>query len=103
MPNTNIGYVALIMGIIGLRSSWRLFTRVKNIQLTQGGPYPKREVFWISASLLTYLLQGIYAWLLILHPESYTDLNITMSILLVLFGGGLVRSWELTGIRSPKK
>jgi hypothetical protein len=103
MPNTNIGYGALVMALIGMRSSWLLFKRAKDIRGSEGGVYPKREVFWIIASLLIYLAQAIYAWRLLLHPTSAADLNMMTTVIIILFGAGLVRSWELTGIRGGRK
>ena len=91
MPDTNIGWVALVMALVGLRSSWRLYARAKKA---------RKEAFWISASSLVYLVEGIYAAAILLQPMSVTDLNVITSMLIVLFGGGLIRSWELTGIRA---
>jgi hypothetical protein len=102
MPDTNIGWAALVMALIGLNNSWRLFAWAKKIK-AQGGPHLEREIFWISASVIVYLLEAIYALGILIHPTSASDLNWITSIIIALFGGGLVRSWELTGIRTGKK
>jgi hypothetical protein len=102
MPDTNIGYGALAMALIGMRSSWLLFTRAKDIQ-KEGGGYPKREVFWIIISLLIYLAQAVFSVRLLMNPLNTSDLNWMTSIIIFLFGAGLVRSWELTGIRADRK
>lgn len=102
MPDTNIGIGAIVMALIGVRSSWLLFKRAKDIQ-KEGGGYPKREVFWIIASLVIYLVQGIYAVRLLMHPLNAADLNMMTTIIITLFAAGLARSWELTGIKAGQK
>jgi hypothetical protein len=102
MPSTNIGDVAIVMALIGLRNSWSLFDRARNLKKSQAGPYIKRDLFWIGISALVYLFEGIYAIALIVHPNSALDLNIVVSIIIALFATALVRSWQLTGIRSEK-
>lgn len=102
MPNTNIGYVAAVMALIGLRNAWGLFKQARAIQKTKPGQYPTRDIFWIATSTLVYLLEEVYAILLIVHPESSTDLQVMTWIIVALFSAALVRSWQLTGIRSDK-
>src|SRR5271155_300351 len=47
MPNTNIGDAAIVMALIGLRNSWGLFTRAKQIHKEQGGSYLGWDILWI--------------------------------------------------------
>ncbi len=105
MPNTNIGDAAVVMALIGLRNSWGLFSRAREIHKTQGASYLKWDMLWIIVSAFVYVFEGVYAILLIIHPNSMTDLDVMTSIIITLFAAALVRSWQLTGIRSstPKK
>lgn len=103
MPSTNIGWVAVVMALIGLRSAWILFVQARKIPKNQKGAHPKRDIFWIGISTLVYMLEGIYAILLLIHPTSVSDLNAMTSIIIALFATALVRSWQLTGIRSENK
>lgn len=103
MPGTNIGWVALVMALVGLRTAWRLYVQARTLKKSAQGRYHRRDIFWIGASTIVYLLEGIYAILLILHPSSVSDLNAIASIIIALFATALLRSWQLTGIRTEKK
>ena len=101
--NDGIGWAALVVAVIGLRSSWRLFMRLKEVIKKDPNPLDRRrESYWIAVSLVVYVIQGLYAVRIIMNPMNVSNLNDMMSILLVLFGAGLLRSWELTGIRQKK-
>lgn len=103
MPNTNIGWVVIVMALIGLRSAWRLLAQARAIKKSEQGRYHQQDIFWIGASTIVYLFEGVYAVLLLIHPNSTTDLNVMTSIIIALFATALVRSWQLTGIRTDKK
>jgi len=103
MPTTNIGWVALVMALVGLRTAWRLFVQARALKKSERGRYLKQDIFWIAASTLVYLFEGVYAVLLIVHPNSLSDLDVMTSIIIALFATALVRSWQLTGIRTEEK
>lgn len=94
IPGTNMGWAALAVALVGLRTSWRLIVRFIDIRKKA-----KEEVSWITTSLLIYLAQGIFAIRIIMQPTDMFNLYFMMGIMVGLFGGGLIRSWELTGIR----
>ncbi len=100
IPGTNIGYVTFITAFVGLRNSWLLFGHLKDIQTKEGVSSARKiESFWIAGSFVTYVIQAVYGLLIILHPTDMTNVDVLVGLLLALFGGGLVRSWELTGVR----
>jgi hypothetical protein len=102
MPATNIGWAALVMALIGMRTAWRLFVQARTIKKSKQGRYHKQDIFWIAASTLVYVFEGVYAILLLLHPNSTSDLDIMTFVLIALFSTALLRSWQLTGIRAEE-
>lgn len=100
IPGVNIGWVALAVALVGLRSSWRLIVRFINVRKKEKKPSDKEEISWIVTSLAFYLVQIIFAVRLIIDPTNTVSLYVMIGLLLGLFGGGLIRSWELTGIRA---
>jgi hypothetical protein len=92
MPAANIGYIAIIFGALGISSAFRIFS------YRQGD----KAVLWFVSSNLAYLFQIFYSIRLIIHPDDVGDIYALASLILILFGGALVRSWELTGIRGRR-
>jgi hypothetical protein len=97
IPNTNIGYIALIMSIIGLSNtfllSWSLLGR--------------RQAWasvWQRVVLLlgSFALYGAEAWngaQVLRDPHHDGAIYGLVYILLATYGLGLVRAWELLGAR----
>lgn len=89
IPHARIGYVMIVMGLLGVFNSIRLAKAGQRDGLS-------RSILGISSA--SYAVQVIYG-VVILH-----DVIINMSMLLViiflLFGSALGRAWELTGIRT---
>jgi hypothetical protein len=100
IPGNNIGFVALIAVIFGLLNVWHLLRRFR--QTNERGTFTqtRSNVYWIIYSFIIYGAQAVFAIRLIRDPNSKTDLNSMMGILLALFGLALVRTWDLIGFRS---
>jgi hypothetical protein len=99
LPNTNMGYAALILAVFGLRSVWQLVRRFQEIRKKEDVSEYTIDVSWIIAQFLIYAAEGIYGIRIIIDPTNATNLYVMMGILMGLFGSSLVRIWELTGIR----
>jgi hypothetical protein len=90
IPDTTIGYVTVIMAVLGLSNS---------IRLTHSGI--KDGVNWgiLSISTLLYTFEAIYGVYILFHHNQVIGKYTIMTIILFLFGAALGRAWELTGIR----
>lgn len=101
IPGANLGYVALFMAAIGLRSSLRLLSRFReNRTRHDHRAHSRSDMFWIIVSLAVYLILGVVAIRIIFDPSDMLYIETLVGMLLWLFGMGLLRSWALTGIRS---
>ena len=103
IPQTNIGYIAIIAAFFGMRSTWLLYLHFRtNRKLHENRPQSARDRFWINVSLAIYLILGIDGLLMLVEPMNALSIDVIMLILIWLFGIGLLRAWTLTGIRSSK-
>lgn len=101
MPGNNVGWTSVIVALVGIRSAWVLYDRLQDEKKKSGYiPKKKSEISWIFTSLLVYIVQAYWGTLLIINPANSNAFDWAMVMLIILFGGGLVRSWELTGIRA---
>jgi len=89
IPRTNLGYVLLVMGGLGLLNVYRI---VK---------FPGRKgghgVLIISSA--AFLVETIYGGYLAYRSHAVASTSLLMTLMLTLFGSALARAWELTGIR----
>jgi len=92
MPAANIGYIAIIFGLLGIRSAFRIFSHRKEDQ----------AILWFVSSNAVYLFQIFYSIRILMNPTDVGNIYAIASLILILFGGALIRSWELTGIRGKK-
>lgn len=84
IANESIGYVNLIMALVGLLSCWRL----RN--LSQLAP--------LITSALVYLLQLGLGVSILMHPEKLVNIGVFETVIISLFSISLVRAWGLTGL-----
>jgi hypothetical protein len=86
LPNGSIGYVCLIMALIGLVSCFRL------------RHYSHAASLVISS--IVYIVEIVFAFEIITHPHKYLSVTVFSIIIVALFSISLVRAWGLTGIRN---
>lgn len=100
IPGVNLGYPSFILAFFGLRSSLRLFQRFReHRERDDETTFRRFEIVWLITSSLVYVVQGYYALRMLVFPMDESNIYATVAVVLTLFGAGLVRSWELMGIR----
>lgn len=97
---TNIGIISLIAAFFGILNVRRLFFRLGEIKKFEKQTDWKNNIYWIVASTGIYIVQAIYAIKILINPNNSSNYSAMMGIFIALFGIALVRTWELTGIRS---
>lgn len=91
LPDTQLSYIMIIMGVIGIHNSFRLFRAGLRDGISGG---------ILGISTLIYVIQlgdGIY---LLMHSSQFINDTLFLTIVFTLFGSGLGRAWELTGIHA---
>ena len=97
IPTSNVGGVGVAMGAIGLINSAGIATQMLRRErgwraLTRGG-------FLLAASLVLY---GMQTWFSIALLRDYRDVGavfVLAILMIVAYGIGLTRAWELLGAR----
>ncbi len=89
LPHASIGYVSLVMSILGLLSCWRLRRYSHIISLV--------------ISSIIYVIELGFALEILTHPHRYINIGVFQTIVIALFAISLVRAWGLTGIRQDEK
>ncbi|HEY1388900.1 MAG TPA: hypothetical protein VGF38_10180 [Ktedonobacterales bacterium] len=103
IPHTNVGYITLIMGGIGLLNSLRLagefLVGYWRSSLASRLPWPValRALAFVAVSLILYGYEVVLAVLLLIQPDAVGFVYTLTGILLGIYGLGLVRAWELLG------
>lgn len=97
IPGANLGYTTLIMSLLGLSNSlnvgWNLLRgRQKWQQFI-------RRIILIVIGVVLYGFELYYALQLLLSPTQTTNVFNLSTILLGIYGVGLLRAWELLGAR----
>ena len=89
LPDPGIGYVCLVMSILGLLSCWRLrhFSHFVSILV----------------STVVFGIEFIFSIGLIHHPNNYLNVSWFEFIIIALFATSLIRAWGLTGIHTRDK
>jgi hypothetical protein len=100
ISTTNIGVIALIAAFFGLVNVRRLYSRLTEIKKSEKKSDWRKNLYWITASTGIYIVQGFYAIKIMTEPANISNYYAMMGIFVALFGVALVRTWELTGIRS---
>jgi hypothetical protein len=88
LPNASIGYVSLIMAVVGLLTCWRLLHYSRVLPLV--------------ISVIIYLLEAFFAIDILTHEKSSMNTAIFETIIITLFATSLIRAWGLTGIRNKE-
>lgn len=102
MPETNIGWPALVMAILGLLTIFGLLRRFFGTEKEQNPVGRTKNMLWIFVSFVIYGAEGICGVLLILNPANQSYVSFIMYVLIALFSAALTRAWTLTGIRTGK-
>jgi hypothetical protein len=97
IPHVNLGFASVVIGLSGIVNSFILI-RILGI----GGP---QLLAFLRRLLVVIISVGLYAgivWqgvMLIRHPADSGPLSTLDGLLLGIFGLGLIRAWELLGVR----
>jgi hypothetical protein len=103
IPHTQIAYLTLVMGGIGLLNSLRLG---RELLVGRGRASQGVKARWsvalpalafVAVSLILYGYEVVVAVLLLMHPDEVGFVYTLCGILLGIYGLGLVRAWELLG------
>jgi hypothetical protein len=94
LPDTNLGWVALVTSISGLGTTSGLLL----VQLREAGPRHARDFVFVVALLPLYTYQLINAFQLIDHPAGTDALDTAAVLVVVCFLIGIARAWELLGV-----
>jgi hypothetical protein len=63
----------------------------------------KSHLYTLTISLIIYILEIIYGIYIVKNDNAFLDVNLFMTLIIVLFATALGRAWELTGIRKKRK
>src|SRR6266480_3028164 len=92
-----IGSLTLVMSALGLTTSsllaWNLLKERERWQNVL------RRVFLILVSFIIYGFEFYYAILIIQEPNNVGNFYVLAALLLVVYGIGLTRAWQLLGAR----
>ena len=97
IPNFNIGFIIIPFSFVCLLTSliqaWRLLRRIKNWQSFL------RRAFLVLLNVVLYGLELWNGYQLFTDPSQPGNVYGLISCLLGAFGLGLIRAWELLGVR----
>ena len=97
IPNFNIGFVIIPFSFVCLLTSliqaWRLLRRTNNWQSLL------RRAFLVLLSVSLYGLELVSGFQLITNPSQVGIAYNLVSCVLIAFALGLIRAWELLGVR----
>lgn len=97
IPNTNIGGVGVTMGVIGLINSVGIARQL--VRHERGWRALTRGAFLLAASFVLYGLQTWYSVVLLQNYRTEGAVLLLAFLMIVAFGIGLSRAWELLGAR----
>jgi hypothetical protein len=95
VPLVNLGWVALVMALIGLANSLNIGWPL--LRGRGGWRRALRRTFLVIVSLFIYVYQLAYALPLIRDPTDLGALYVLTWLVIAVFGVGIVRAWELLG------
>jgi uncharacterized membrane protein len=107
LPQSNIGYTALVFAVIGSVNSITLGFRLAQSRWENRGHVEKgqlwlrltRDLVLVIGSLLVYLFQLNTSIQLIKNQEDLAAIYALSTTVLIVDGIGLLRAWELLGAR----
>jgi hypothetical protein len=97
MPNTNVGGVGVTMGAIGLINSVGIAMQLARRQ--RGWRALTRGAFLLAASFVLYGMQTYVSISLLRDYRSVGAVEFLAFLMIVAYGIGLSRAWELLGAR----
>lgn len=97
IPNTNIGGVGVTMGAIGLINSIGIARQL--LRHERGWRALTRGAFLLAASFVLYGLQTWYSIVLLQNFRMVGAVSLLAFLMIVAYGIGLSRAWELLGAR----
>ena len=98
-PRTNLGYVTLVMGLIGFFNTLRLgrhFWGESHKRVDYDG------VIVVLGSLVIYGLEIWFAVALLRRPHDPGNVENVVDVLLAIYALGFVRAWELLGAQNER-
>jgi hypothetical protein len=99
LPQTNLGWAALVLSLIGLANhvilGWNLSKHAQRGWISTG-----RRAALILAGLLLYGYELYNAILLLLFPTDSTPISVLAPLLVGIYVLGLARAWQLLGGRN---
>lgn len=97
IPTSNLGWIALVMGLTGMSSSlalgWNLLSHRQHWQNVL------RNALLLTGSLIVYGYELYFAVDLIKTPQDTGAIFALTELLIVVYALGLIRAWELLGAR----
>lgn len=90
-------YVALVMSALALVNTISLGRRL--LKQWSGWQSLLRRGFLVLVSLVVYAYEGYFAARLVTFPVEVGDIAPMASVLMGIYGLGLIRAWELLGAR----
>lgn len=103
LPHSNIGGISLVMAGLGILSSARLGVQLARYQVRRRG---HRSPLWVRLVRALALVAGglaLYSSLalagarLLVQPSDHPAINAVAILVIVCYGAGLLRAWELLG------
>ncbi len=99
LPQTNLGWAALVLSLIGLANHFILGWNLSRHSLRRWFSMIRRAAL-ILAGLLLYGYELYNAILLLLSPTNSTPIAALAPLLVGIYALGLTRAWQLLGGRS---
>jgi hypothetical protein len=94
------GLSSLGMALIGLAATSRLMPRAARAgNFARGFPTRKLNIMFATVSAGGYTVQSGLSAALLTDPHSATLQRALLVMIVILYGSGLTRAWEITGIR----
>jgi len=97
IPRTNVGFMVCLMGLVGLLNTLYLVRPL--LQERQGRAQLLRQLVLLGLGLGLYAAECWQGVSLVREPANAGPLYTLDGLLMGIFGVGLVRSWQLLGVR----
>jgi uncharacterized membrane protein len=97
LPQANVGFFVCIMGLIGLLNTIYLLRPLMNERQRRENLF--RQLVLVSVSLGLYLVETWQGVHLLRHPSNVGPVYTLGGLLMGVFAVGLIRSWQLLGVR----